>query len=809
MMRPHAARGCLRCCPGSRSTGRRRGRADRATRAAPRARSTPPPTARARATSTGPSRPSCCTSATSACTASSPAGTGRCRPAGSTLKPPPGATPGRWPEQAADHRRRRAGRHRRRRQGHGVSSAAGSRRRRAARPDFDRLRRFARFRRRLPDVRGHRNTIENLVIDDCLFGIDLKQSNDNVVRGNRIPPSRFDLGVRGDGLRLWYSHRNRIEDNEVDRFARHGGLVLERQRLPRNNLGRRSRYSIHFMFANRQSGGGNRFYDNAVGVYLMYTEGVGVRNNLISHATGATGMGIGFKEASDAVIEGNEIIYCASASAPTCRPSSPTPRSIPRQPHRLQRHRHAVHLRAGRQRLHRQRLRGQPHPRAQAGRNSGGLNEWRGNYWDDYQGFDRDGDNVGDTPTSCTPTPTASGWRSRRRASSRPRRRWNCSISSSAWRPSPRRTSCCATRSRASASQKGRPHEPRRKTGRPPAVPGRKAARPGSQAAALARSRRRKLRRKFLRTVLLTGGVLGAGLSGFLPLAMRAAPRLRPPGALDEKDFLASCIKCGQCVQVCPVEAIKLADLVDGFGVGAPYIDAREQACDFSCDAVQCILACPTGSLTYHKPDFLEGAPARRSPPSRSCSPRKNDPEPTLNLTERMGVARLTRPESAWPSRARASRARRAVHTFRGKMRYMRIDRWKPVPIADHALRRRGVRPVRARVPDQGRHLHRDGVRAGRQQRKSPVVHEPCVGCGVCEMICPTEPGSIEIVPAGGVESMTPHSEKAFPRADPGDVRPRAEEARGDQRAGAADPPLKRMATRRSCRPRKRTPRRT
>ncbi|MCK7496897.1 MAG: hypothetical protein MZW92_42900 [Comamonadaceae bacterium] len=33
------------------------------------------------------------------------------------------------------------------------------------------------------NVRGHRNTLENLVIDDCLFGIDLKQSNENIVQG--------------------------------------------------------------------------------------------------------------------------------------------------------------------------------------------------------------------------------------------------------------------------------------------------------------------------------------------------------------------------------------------------------------------------------------------------------------------------------------------------------------------------------------------------------------------------------------------------------------------------------------------------
>jgi len=77
----------------------------------------------------------------------------------------------------------------------------------------------------------------------------------------------------------------------------------------------------------------------------------------------------------------------------------------------------------------------------------------------------------------------------------------------------------------------------------------------------LSKERQQQARRRVLRTILLTGGVLGAALSGYLPLAYAKKQRLRPPGALDEKDFLASCIKCGQCVQLCPVQAIKLADL--------------------------------------------------------------------------------------------------------------------------------------------------------------------------------------------------------------------------------------------------------
>ncbi len=111
--------------------------------------------------------------------------------------------------------------------------------------------------------------------------------------------------------------------------------------------------------------------------------------------------------------------------------------------------------------------------------------------------------------------------------------------------------------------------------------------------------RSRKSRRKFIRSVVLTAGMLGAALLGFVPVVANWKSRLRPPDALQEKDFLASCIKCGQCVQVCPVEAIKLADLTDGLGLGTPYIDARNQACDFSCDAVQCVFACPTGSLSH------------------------------------------------------------------------------------------------------------------------------------------------------------------------------------------------------------------
>lgn len=255
----------------------------------------------------------------------------------------------------------------------------------------------------------------------------------------------------------------------------------------------------------------------------------------------------------------------------------------------------------------------------------------------------------------------------------------------------------------------------------------------------------RQERRRLLRTVLLAGGVVGAALSGWLPLAYGRTRRLRPPGALDEKDLLSSCIKCGQCVQVCPVQAIRLADLVDGFGVGVPYIEAREQACDFSCDAVQCILACPTGALSYTKPDFLQpraGAALAAKPVLKA---KEKDAEPTLNLAERFGVARLTRPQACLAVQGKGFKGPARGPGFEGRLRYMDVDRWKPIPIADHPYDLPECDLCVRECPLKGAISIETLTLPDGRQRRQPVVHEPCVGCGVCEMVCPVEPGCITI----------------------------------------------------------------
>lgn len=75
---------------------------------------------------------------------------------------------------------------------------------------------------------------------------------------------------------------------------------------------------------------------------------------------------------------------------------------------------------------------------------------------------------------------------------------------------------------------------------------------------------------------------------------------LRPPGALIGDDFLAACIRCGQCVEACPYDTLRLQDLSSGLEAGTPTFEAATNPC-WLCqgyDTLKCIDACPTHALS-------------------------------------------------------------------------------------------------------------------------------------------------------------------------------------------------------------------
>ncbi len=107
------------------------------------------------------------------------------------------------------------------------------------------------------------------------------------------------------------------------------------------------------------------------------------------------------------------------------------------------------------------------------------------------------------------------------------------------------------------------------------------------------------------RDLLIVGsGVAGGFLTG-IAAAGRPRADVRPPGSLDEGNFLATCCRCGNCTRACPTDIITPAfDLRSPLGLLAPRIDFLRGYCLPSCNA--CGQVCPTGSI---KPFVLAEKP--------------------------------------------------------------------------------------------------------------------------------------------------------------------------------------------------------
>ncbi len=245
-------------------------------------------------------------------------------------------------------------------------------------------------------VRSSRNSILNNRIENCLFGIDMQESHDNEIIGNEISSKKAPLGLRGDGIRGWASHRNTFQKNRIH-DSRDMVIWYSNDNIIEDNQGWNNRYSLHFMYSGGNRVRRNTYHHNTVGIFLMYSRDITVEQNTIRYSLGGTGVGIGMKEVDNLTIKNNQIVYCTSGIYFDLSPFQPDrynfifantlAYNVIGADFASALSRNILKGNAFVDNLQIVRVRGN-------GVATGNL--WEGNYYSDYEGFDRDKDGYGD-----------------------------------------------------------------------------------------------------------------------------------------------------------------------------------------------------------------------------------------------------------------------------------------------------------------------------------------------------------------------------------------------------------------------------
>lgn len=148
--------------------------------------------------------------------------------------------------------------------------------------------------------------VENSTFKGNFFGIYLSKS-ENVKVVNNVLHSSFEReSGAGNGIHLWYCKNIEIRDNRIT--GHRDGIYfefVESSTIEENHSENNMRYGLHFMFSDSCTYRRNTFRDNGAGVAVMYTEHVVMEENTFIHNWGTASYGLLLKEIKYSKVRNN------------------------------------------------------------------------------------------------------------------------------------------------------------------------------------------------------------------------------------------------------------------------------------------------------------------------------------------------------------------------------------------------------------------------------------------------------------------------------------------------------------------------
>jgi len=241
--------------------------------------------------------------------------------------------------------------------------------------------------------------VEGVRVQNAVFGLLIEKSNRAMILNNVIQgPDEGPLGLRGDGIRLWETRDSEVRDNQVIGCRDMVVWYSSNNRLIRNTVVR-SRYGTHFMYSHDNRVEGNRYLDNVVGIFIMYSRNLTLRDNLLARSSGPGGMGLGIKESGNLTVSDNAFIANTKGVYMDTAPLEPD--DFNKFENNAFFHSEvAVLMHSSAKRnafLGNQFVSNHSQLQVEGGGNALAV-DWKGNSFDDYAGYDMDRDGFGDIP---------------------------------------------------------------------------------------------------------------------------------------------------------------------------------------------------------------------------------------------------------------------------------------------------------------------------------------------------------------------------------------------------------------------------